>query len=70
MHHPTTVRQVLSAEYRAARNAFRPPSSQESAGKPAGSPAVKARGGTRKRSKNRLVWLQIALHLEDTRKRA
>lgn len=65
--HPLTPRQVCEAEYRAARRAVRPPAPPESAGKslPA-PPVVKVRGGTR----NKLVWLQIGLALEDMRGRA
>ena len=48
----------------------RSPAPQESAPRSVTAPrAVKVQGGTRKRSKNRLEWLQIALHLEDTRLR-
>jgi hypothetical protein len=48
---------------------FRPRPSQESAPRPLRAPrAVKAGGATR-RGRNRLEWLQIALHLEDTRGR-
>lgn len=46
----------------------RPLASQESAPRPLRAPrAVKAQGATRKRSRNRLEWLQIALALEDMR---
>jgi len=46
---------------------FRPASSQESSPRPLRAPrVVKARRATRN---NRLEWLQVALHLEDTRGR-
>lgn len=48
----------------------RPPSSHKSAGQPAGSPAVQARGGTLKRLHkidNHYAWLAVSLHLQPVR---
>lgn len=59
-----TIKQVCNAEYRAANRSLCPPVSQESAPRTVTAPrAVKTRGGTR----NKLVWLQIGLALEDIR---
>lgn len=53
---------VCDAEYRSAKRSVRPPASQKSASRSVTAPrAVKAQGGTR----NRLVWVQVGLFLED-----